>query len=353
MLGTAYGSGISVMNNSALSLYQNGSLAFKQARYPDAIASLEQFCKETTNRQSKQFFQAQMWLIQAYYRDHRDLHAIALCEQLAKSEIPQVRQWASNALDKLMAAADATPISPPTNHTHSGPPPPLTAAASHAHAPPAEPEPPPPLPADQNPFDDITDTPSPPHDVAGPVDRAGSADDSRFVYDSASIPQRTRTSSPHATPGRSQPRTPKKTQQKDLTQQVMSAIAHGSISMLASILLYILFSDSFIANGLGLLRFAVPLVIFLTTQDKVVKDNAREALNYTITCLILFIPLIFGAIALALILALMPPIGLLLGLALGGYLLVLSFYPVVATFVCLTHEDRVFTYPDWLILHLL
>ncbi|WP_204140117.1 DUF4870 domain-containing protein [Halomicronema sp. CCY15110] len=342
------------MNNSALSLYQNGSLAFKQARYPDAIASLEQFCKETTNRQSKQFFQAQMWLIQAYYRDHRDLHAIALCEQLAKSEIPQVRQWASNALQKLMTTADATPSSPPTTRATSGPPPVIAAAASHSYAPPAEPEPPPsPLPADQNPFDSITDTPSPPQDVAGPVDRAGSAGDSRFVYDGASIPQRPRTSSSPATPVRSQPRTPKKPQQKDLTQQVMSAIAHGSISMLASILLYLLFSDSFIANGLGLLRFAVPLIIFLTTQDKVVKDNAREALNYTITCLILFIPLIFGAIALALILALLPPIGLLLGLALGGYLLVLSFYPVVATFVCSTHEDRVFTYPNWLILHLL
>jgi len=354
MLGTAHGNGIGVMNNSALSLYQNGSLAFKQARYPDAIASLEQFCKETTNRQSKQFFQAQMWLIQAYYRDHRDLHAIALCEQLAKSEVPQVRQWASHALQKLMATADDTPISPPTNPTNSAAPPPLTAAASHSHAPPAEskPTPPPPLPAEQNPFDDTNDPPSPPH-AAGPVDRAGSAGDSPFVYDGASIPQRTRTSSPPATPVRRQPRTPKKPQQKDFTQQVMSAIAHGSISMLASILLYILFSDSFIANGLGLLRFAVPLMIFLTTQDKVVKDNAREALNYTITCLILFIPLIFGAFALALILALMPPIGLLLGLALGGYLLVLSFYPVIATFVCLTHEDRVFIYPNWLILHLL
>ena len=94
------------MNHSSIKLYQEGSLAFKQARYPDAIASLEQFCKETTNRQSKQFFQAQMWLAQAYYRDDRDLHAIALCEQLAKSEIPQVRQWATNALNKLMSTAE-------------------------------------------------------------------------------------------------------------------------------------------------------------------------------------------------------------------------------------------------------
>ncbi|RZM82952.1 DUF4870 domain-containing protein [Leptolyngbya iicbica] len=344
------------MNHSSLTLYQNGSLAFKQARYPDAIASLEQFCKETTNRQSKQFFQAQMWLIQAYYRDHRDLHAIALCEQLAKSEIPQVQQWATNALQKLMTTAEAHSDSAPVAGATSEPPPPLPAPANSTRGPSLDNKtatPPPPLPADHNPFDDITDTPAEPHEATPPVDQSGTAGDARFVYDGASIPQRSRPSSSSATPVRHQSRTTRKPQQKDFTQQVMSAIAHGSISMLASILLYILFSDSFVANGLGLLRFAAPLIIFLTTQDKVVKDNAREALNYTITCLILFILLIFGAIALALILALIPPIGILLILALASYLIVLSFYPVVATFVCMTHEDRVFTYPSWLILHLL
>ena len=123
--------------------------------------------------------------------------------------------------------------------------------------------------------------------------------------------------------------------------------------MLASILLYLLFSDSILANSLGILRFGVPLLIFFTTQDQLVKDNAREALNYTVTCLLLFIPLIFAGIALALILATMPPVGFVLAVALGCYLLTLSFYPIVATFLCMTQEDRVVAYPNWLILHLL
>ena len=345
------------MNHSSIKLYQEGSLAFKQARYPDAIASLEQFCKETTNRQSKQFFQAQMWLAQAYYRDDRDLHAIALCEQLAKSEIPQVRQWATKALDKLMSTAETASTSFSASSS-AKPPAPLAAPASQSFAQAANPEvatPPPPLPADSNPFNEVTPiAASATQNIESPVDQPGAASDSRFVYDGASIPKASARSSPAATPVRSQRRTTtKKPQQQDLTPQVMSAIAHGSISMLASILLYMLFGDSIVANSLGLLRYAAPLVIFLTTQDQVVKDNAREALNYIITCLILLIPLIFALFALALLLAFVLPLGLLLSFGLGGYIIMLSFYPVVATIVCLTREEQVFTYPNWLILHLL
>ena len=215
--------------------------------------------------------------------------------------------------------------------------------------------PPPPLPADTNPFAEVTPiAASATQDIESPVDQPSVASDSRFVYDGASIPKASARPSPAATPVRSQRRTTtKKPQQQDLTPQVMSAIAHGSISMLASILLYMLFGDSIVANSLGLLRYAAPLVIFLTTQDQVVKDNAREALNYIITCLILLIPLIFALFALALLLAFVLPLGLLLSFGLVGYIIVLSFYPVVATIVCLTREEQVFTYPNWLILHLL
>ena len=345
------------MDHSSVKLYQDGAIAFKRGRYPNAIANLEQFCKETTNRKSKQFFQAQMWLAQAYYRDDRDLHAIALCEQLAKSEIPQVRQWATNALDNLMSTTETTPQSS-SARSSAKPPSPLTVTESQPSTQAASPKvatPPPPLPADNNPFDEGTPIASgTAQNTELPVDQPSTTSDSRFVYDSAVIPKSSARPSTEANPVRRQRRTtPKKPQQKDLTPQVMSAIAHGSVSMLASISLYILFSDSFMANGLGLLRFAVPLSIFLTTQDKVVKENAREALNYTITCLILVIPFIFAVVALALVFALMLPIGLVLGLALASYLILLSFYPVVATFVCLTNENRVFAYPNWLILHLL
>ncbi|MEM6437119.1 MAG: outer membrane protein assembly factor BamD, partial [Cyanobacteria bacterium P01_D01_bin.115] len=76
------------MDESLRELYQNGALALKQARYDDAITNLERFCKAVINRQSKEFFQAQMWLIQAYHKDQKDLHAISLCEKLTKSDIP-------------------------------------------------------------------------------------------------------------------------------------------------------------------------------------------------------------------------------------------------------------------------
>ena len=308
------------MDDSSRALYQNGSQALKQARYADAIACLERFCKEAVNRQSKQFFQAQMWLIQAYHKDHKDLHAIALCEQLVKSDIPQVKQWADHALDKLMVTAEAVPA--------SSPPPPLA-----PDSPATEPSP------EANPF--AEPSPMPASDPA-PAQ-------SEFTDEINPLPKPSVARSTYSQSRSAQ----QQTSPKDYTRQIMSAIAHGSISMLASFLIYLLFSDSILANGLGLLRFAVPLIIFFTTQDALVKDNAREALNYVITCLILFIPLILGGIALALILAVLWPLGLLLGAALGCYLVVLSFYPVVGTILCLAQEDYEFRYPNWLILHLI
>jgi hypothetical protein len=192
------------MKDSSLTLYQTGAAAFKEARYSEAIASLEQFCKETTKRQSKQFFQAQMWLIQAYYRDDRDLHAIALCEQLAKSEIPQVQRWATNALNKLMSTAEAVPNSAPVTPAF-GTAPPLSAAA-------------------RNPFDEITAPPSTIHNAAAAIDQATSAGDSRVLYDGASIPQQSTRPSTQATSLRSQQRkTAKKSQQKDFNWAVRSS----------------------------------------------------------------------------------------------------------------------------------
>lgn len=309
------------MNDSSLTLYQNGALAFKQARYTDAIASLEQFCKETVNRQSKPFFQAQMWLIQAYHKDHKDLHAIALCEQLAKSDIPQVKQWADKALQKLMVVSE--PVA--ATRSTAEPPPPLPTAVTNA----------------------VEETPAGMSASESPISQEKAGAPPQFTNAINTIPKRS------SQPVRSSAHGAKKTQQKDFTRQIMTAIAHGSISMLASILLFVLFSDSIVANGLGILRFAVPLLIFFTTQDKIVKENARAALNYAITGLILIIPLVFASFLLIFIFALMPPVGILLGLALGGYLIVFSFYPVVGTIICLTQEDQVFDYPNWLILHLI
>ncbi|NEQ44406.1 MAG: DUF4870 domain-containing protein [Leptolyngbya sp. SIOISBB] len=338
------------MNDSPLTLYQQGALAFKQARYPDAIASLEQFCKATAHRQSKQFLQAQMWLIQAYHKDRKDLHAISLCEQLAKSDVPQVRQWATQALDKLMTVSSPSET-PPSSRTPQLPSahPQNSFDAVIDQAPPTAADPPLPLPVEEeNPFD----LPSDAEPLSSSESWSANLQEAGRVTSKAAMRPTRQGSTVQPNRASMRSRDAKKSRQKDLTPQIMSAIAHGSISMLASILLFILFSDSILANGLGILRFAAPLLIFFTTPDKIVKENAREALNYTITCLILFIPLIFAMIALALIFALVPPIGFLLGLILGAYLLTFSFYPIVATFLCMTQQDRVVEYPNWLILHL-
>ena len=310
------------MSDASITLYKNGSLAFKEARYDEAITCLERFCKETVNRQSKQFLQAQMWLIQAYHRDHQDLHAMALCEQLAKSEVPQVKQWADRALTKLMNAtpapsteSESVPPSTPQSATYKRPEnfSTLTAAAT--------------------PVGNDSIAQAAPHRTAS-TGRSAS-----------------RLSTRHITGHRS--RRTSSAQPKDYTNQVMAAIAHGSISVLASILLFVLFSDSLAANTLGLARFVVPLLIFLNTNDEAIKANAREALNYVLTCLILVVPFWLAIVFLVFIFIAAWPVAVLLGLMLGGYLIVLSVYPVVATIVCLTKEGRVFRYPNWLIWHLI
>ena len=162
-----------------------------------------------------------MWLIQAYHKDRKDLHAIALCEQLVKSDIPQVKQWADKALDKLMATTDSVTSAPrPT-----APPPPADTSPPINQSTPS-------LPVETPPTGQFTD-------AVNPLPKPAVARSTG-----------------------SQSRSPKKSPPKDYTQQIMSAIAHGSISMLASFLIYLLFSDSVFANGLGLLRFGVPLLIF-------------------------------------------------------------------------------------------
>ncbi|NJL46163.1 MAG: DUF4870 domain-containing protein [Leptolyngbyaceae cyanobacterium SM2_3_12] len=83
---------------------------------------------------------------------------------------------------------------------------------------------------------------------------------------------------------------------QDLSNQILSALCHGSISMLASLLLFVLFQNSALATGLGLLRFGVPVAILYTAQDEVVKANAREATNYAITSLLLLLAIAVAVI---------------------------------------------------------
>jgi Zn-dependent protease with chaperone function len=84
-------------------LLQVGVTAIQQKRYADAIQALEAFCHQADS-QSKNFFQAQMWLVRAYWENSQPEAAIALCQQMATSSHPQVQAWAQKTLPSLTAA---------------------------------------------------------------------------------------------------------------------------------------------------------------------------------------------------------------------------------------------------------
>lgn len=86
-------------------LLQAGIEAIQQKRFSEAIQRLEAFCHQT-NPNSKDYFQAQMWLVRAYQEQGQASQAIGLCQQMMTSSIPQVREWAERILPRL--------TSPPT-----------------------------------------------------------------------------------------------------------------------------------------------------------------------------------------------------------------------------------------------
>lgn len=93
-------------------LLQVGVAAIQQKRYADAIQALEAFCHQADS-QSKNFFQAQMWLVRAYWENDQPEAAIALCQQMAASNHPQVQAWAQKTLPSLTAAVSSqSPASP-------------------------------------------------------------------------------------------------------------------------------------------------------------------------------------------------------------------------------------------------
>lgn len=260
-------------------LLRIGATAVKQGQYNQAIEPLEQFCKDAIDRRSKAFFQAQMWLVRAYKEVGDRAQAVAVCQQLANSDFPQVQQWANKVLPQLASVPQAN-ISerPPVRQS---------------------------VPRQQT-------TPTRQSPSPQPVKAPGS---------------------------------------KDLTPQIMSVVCHGSISMLTSFILWVLFPDSAIASALGLVRLAVPITIFATTQDNLVKANAREATNYVITvalytviALLCGFTLISGMIPLWLI-----TIPLLILMAIMAILQ--SIWAVVGTLVCLLKPNHIFRYPKWLIWH--
>ncbi|WP_316787461.1 M48 family metalloprotease [Thermoleptolyngbya oregonensis] len=88
---------------TAENLLKSGIQAVKQQQYKAAIQALMACC-QAADRQSKLYFQAQMWLVRAYYDGGQAERAIALCQQLSTDAPPQVQTWARNLLPTLSAA---------------------------------------------------------------------------------------------------------------------------------------------------------------------------------------------------------------------------------------------------------
>lgn len=103
----------------------------------------------------------------------------------------------------------------------------------------------------------------------------------------------------------------------DLDQRkLLSVISHGSI----------LLSSTILAIG-------IPIAIFLTTQDDVVKQNAKEAINFCIsiyTYVLISVVLIFIVIGF--------PLLILLGVA-------SLIMPIIAIFKVIENPDQPYTYP--------
>lgn len=85
-----------------------GIEAATQKRYSEAIEHLENFCQSCADTHSKDYIQAQMWLVKAYQGNKQPEKAMALCQQMATYENPQVKSW----VEKIVGVLSATMKSP-------------------------------------------------------------------------------------------------------------------------------------------------------------------------------------------------------------------------------------------------
>lgn len=82
-------------------LLKSGNKALKLKRYPQAVAALEEFCYRTESS-TKNYSQAQMWLVKAYKGNEQLEKAIALCQQLTTSEQQVLQIWAKQFILTLV-----------------------------------------------------------------------------------------------------------------------------------------------------------------------------------------------------------------------------------------------------------
>jgi Zn-dependent protease with chaperone function len=101
-------------------LLQAGVNALKHKRYAEAVQALEAFCHSQATARSKDFFQAQMYLVKAYQDQGQIDQAIALCRQMIQAEHPQVRAWAERILPTIIpSVSDLTQVETSATETEN------------------------------------------------------------------------------------------------------------------------------------------------------------------------------------------------------------------------------------------
>jgi uncharacterized Tic20 family protein/DNA-binding SARP family transcriptional activator len=368
-------------------LLQAGIEAVKQERYSEAIQSLEDFCRSSTNPHSKNYYQAQMWLVKAYQKNGQSQQAIALCRQLAASENPQVQVRAQQMLQSLSAPkvsqpqADASDMSPQSQPNQA-----FGEAQTQTQQPASDSIPNQQLltpeqatellksgnkALKQGRYSDAVQAlenycqgvdasakdyaqaqtwlvkaykgngqleeaialckqlTSSENQVAqiwaqqflqslspAEASEASSSQTESISHQPEPIPQARQATKV------SQSRTRPATTGPDLTRPILSVACHGSI----------LFAS-------GLLPIVIPIVILIVSQDTVVKDNAKEALNFYITVFV-------WAIALAILTVILIRISWVLTLLLWALLAIFSWVmPILAIVQCIQKSDKPVIYP--------
>lgn len=300
---------------AAQQLLEEGIRNLRRRDYRAAIAALEDFIRGADDSYPD-YAWGKNSLAKAYKGNEQYEAAIALCQEMLETDRESTRAWAQDFMKTLPRDL----INPTPEETIS------TVVDSN----------------------ETTDSPDALSSSRSPLQLKLHPGE----LSSSTAPLKTRTASMRT--GRSYRQ---RTAGKDLTPQLLSGLAHGCISLLASLLLFLLFSDSIVANVLGVLRMVVPIVILLRAKDPVVKANATEATNYAITAILLLVILFFGSIFLALgaaaILLVLWPVFILIGLFVLFYSIAFSIWPIYAAVVSAQQPGRIVRYPNWLVLRIL
>ncbi len=85
---------------AAAELLNNGNQALKVRRFADAVTALAAYC-QGVDPATKDYGQAQMWLVKAYKGNGQMDEAIALCQQLLASEKEYIKIWAKQYIQML------------------------------------------------------------------------------------------------------------------------------------------------------------------------------------------------------------------------------------------------------------